>query len=161
MPSTATMKPATTAMKCASAASMEATACAVETGSSVTVESDAVTAANVCSAVSASVSVGIPAVSVIAAVAMSIVTTVSIIAAVAPIAAIPVEPGSSADEHAAYEPARPVEAVRSACIGIIIVVPIRANRSRAIIPAIHRPNSNSHGNLCLRRCRCHKSQNRQ
>jgi hypothetical protein len=122
----------------------------METGSSIAVESAytvamepaAVRAANVSTAVSVTIPIVaiIATVSIVTAVSMSIVTTVSPIPAVS----VSMEPGSSADEHAAYEPARPVEAVRSACVRVIIVVPIRANWSRAIIPAIHRPNSNSH-----------------
>jgi hypothetical protein len=40
----------------------------------------------------------------------------------------PVEPRAGADEDAAREPARAVEAVGSACVRVIIVVAVSANR---------------------------------
>jgi hypothetical protein len=55
-------------------------------------------------------------------------------------------PGAGADEPAAYEPARPIVAVRRASVRIIAVVSIRANR-RWAYGCSNRTNSNAHGNL--------------
>jgi hypothetical protein len=67
----------------------------------------------------------------------------------APSAASPVSviPGPGADEHSAYEPVRPVIAVRRASIRIIVVVSVRAHRWSANIA---RPESHPHSNPDLR-----------
>jgi hypothetical protein len=72
-----------------------------------------------------------PAVPVVAAVPVA-VTPVS----VTPVAVIP---GAGANEDATDEPAGAVVAVRRAGIGIVAVIPIRTNRSRAVsVPVIIR-----------------------
>jgi hypothetical protein len=66
-------------------------------------------------------------------------------------------PRPCADKHAAYEPVRPIVAVRRARIRVIPIVSIRAN-GRSANPGIHRADSdpNSHPNLRLRVARAHQ-----
>jgi hypothetical protein len=104
---------------------------AVELAASVevTTATVAVAAVEVSAAIAAIESAPVSAATVIASTAS--VTTVSAAVVAAPV--ISVIPGAGADEDAACEPIRPVEAVGGAGVRIIIVVAVSADRRGAVI----------------------------
>ena len=79
-----------------------------------------------------------------------IAPTVEARAAVKAAAVITVEPGASADKDAIHEPVRPVVAVGSAGVWIIVVVTIGTDRSRSINWPVNRPNAEPHPDTHLR-----------
>jgi hypothetical protein len=117
--------------------------------------------------------VPIAAVSIAIAVAISATIAISATVAVIPIVivatieappVVPVIPRAGANKHAAYKVARTIKAVRSAVIGIVVVVSIFADRSRSVsvivsvITPVCRTYSNAYRNLS-RRSGCNKKQN--
>jgi trimeric autotransporter adhesin len=76
---------------------------------------------------------------------VAIIPTATIVATATPVAVIP---RASADKEATDEPARAVVAIRSACVGIVVVIPPRAYGSRIPIAVIavswSNPNPDSH-----------------
>jgi hypothetical protein len=110
---------------------------AVELTASVEVTTAMITVAavKVSAAIAAIESASVSVATVVAIAASAIIpaaTVVSVSAAVVAVS-VAVEPGASADEDAAYEIIRPVEAVRCAVVGIIIVVPVGADWRGAVI----------------------------
>ncbi len=116
-------------------AAMEATS-AVESTASMKAASTVETAPSVeVSAVIAAIeSTSISAAAVVAISTTVITATIEAApVAVRTIAVVAVIPGTSADEGAAYEPVRAVEAVGCAGVRIIIVVAVGADGSRPVI----------------------------
>jgi hypothetical protein len=105
----------------------------------VTTATVAVAAVEVSAAIAAIESASVSAATVIASTAS--ITTVS--AAVVATPVIAVVPGAGADEDAAGEPIRPVEAVRGTGVRIIIVVAVSADWRGAVIG--RGANSNAEG----------------
>lgn len=139
---TATVKPATTvksstAMKPAATATM-ATATAVKVAS--TVET---TAVEIAAAIAVIKSTSVPASAIVPAAAIISTATVTVSAAVVAVSVIAVVPGAGADEDAAYEPIRPVIAVGRAGVRSIVVIPIGADRSWAVIGRRSKSNAES------------------
>src|SRR5690242_1348580 len=75
--------------------------------------------------------------------------TATVPARMAPIPAIP---RTGTDEHAINEPVRAVVAIRRACIGIIIIISIGADRRWAVVTAIGGAYSHA-DNHSLRTCK--------
>jgi uncharacterized membrane protein YozB (DUF420 family) len=88
---------------------------------------------------------------------MSVIAAVTVVVAPRIVA---MEPGTRANEDAAYEEVRPVIAIWRAIVGIIIVVAVIAYRSRTI-RAIKRPDSNGHRDLCVRAASDKEQQSKQ
>jgi len=128
----AAVKPATavtfaTAMEAAATMGLSAAVEAVTTveltaAVKVTTATVAVAAVEVSAAIAAIESASVSAATVIPSTA-----TVAISAAAVKAVSVAVEPGSGADEDAAYEIIRPVEAVRRAGVGSIVVVAVSAD----------------------------------
>src|SRR6266849_1116162 len=119
------------------AAAMEATATSVELSASMEVTTATITVAavEVSAAIAAIESASVSAATVVAISAAAIIPTATVVAVSTAVVAmsVAVEPGAGADEDAAGEPIRPVEAVGSAGVGIIVVIAIGADGSRPVI----------------------------
>ncbi len=115
-----------------SATAMEAATTTVEFSASmeVTAATVAVAAVEVSAAIAAIESASVSAATVIAISATVITATIVAVASVSVITAIP---GAGADEDAADEPVRSIEAVGCAGVRIIIVVAIGADGRGAVI----------------------------
>jgi len=115
-----------------SATAVEAAASAAELSTSVEVATatEAVAAVEVSAAIAAIESASVSAATVVAVSATVIAATIVAVASVSVITAIP---GAGADEDAADEPVRSIEAVGCAGVRIIIVVAIGADGRGAVI----------------------------
>src|SRR6266849_16617 len=118
------------------AAAMEATATTVELSASmeVTTATVAVAAVEVAAAIAAIKSASVAAAAVVAIAAAAIIPTATVAVSAAVVASsVAVEPGAGADEGAAYEPVRSVEAIGRTGVWIIVVVAVGADGSRPVI----------------------------
>jgi hypothetical protein len=105
------------------------------------------------------VTVARPAISITRPIAVSGSITIPGVTIVAVSIVAAAIPWAGTDEQAAYEPVRAVVTVGRAGVGIIPVVTIRADGSRANA-RVNRANANSHGDLGMR-CSGGKDQNPQ
>ena len=135
----------------ASTAAMEA----IATVEAFTAMEPAVAAAEAFMAIVSTASV-VTAVSVVA-VAIVAATTVEAATIVTTAVVATVEPGAGADEDAADEVVRAIVAVWSACVRIVAVVTVGADRRRAVDGA----HSNGHANLGVGAARGEKQNSQQ
>jgi hypothetical protein len=124
-----------TAVRSASAAVESTTTVELSATPEVTTATEAVAAVEVSAAIAAIKSASVSAATVVAIAAAAIIPTAAVVTISATIEAVPiaVKPGAGADEDAAYEPVRSVEAVGCAGVRIIIVVAIGADGRGAVI----------------------------
>ena|SRR5260370_968092 len=118
------------------AAAMEATATTVELSASMEVTTATITVAavEVSAAIAAIESASVSAATVVAVSAAAIIPTATVAVSAAVVAmSVAVEPGAGADEGAAYEPVRSVEAVGRASVWVVVVVAVGADGSRPVI----------------------------
>jgi hypothetical protein len=118
----------------------DATPAAVEAAGSAACECVRATSITSRAVVKAVTSPGVPnstAIAYSAAIAGPAVSTATVAAAtVATATPVAVIPGAGADEEATEEPARAIEAVGRASVGIIAVIPPRTDRSRVTVVSV-------------------------
>jgi hypothetical protein len=122
------------------------------------------------SVVKAATSPGVPDSTAIASAVISaapVVSTATVVAAAAVVAAatpVTVVPGAGADEETADKPARSIEAIGGACVGIVVVVAPGADGSRiavAVISVSTITNPDTYTHLGVRRSRHERCGNHQ
>jgi hypothetical protein len=99
------------------------------------------------------VPVSVAAVEAASVVPVSVVPTAEVAATVVASTVVAVVPGARADEDAAHKVVRPVVSIRSASIGVVIVIPVCADRRSGYV-TVTGTNPNSHRNLggCAHPC---------
>jgi len=137
---------------------MEAVAAMESAVITAAMETAAVTATD--EAVGFTAPVAVTAVSRVAITSVEAATIVTAAIKSATVEAMPVEPRAGADEDAACEVVRSVEAVRSAGVRIVAVVTVSADWRRAD-GAVHGTYSNGHANLCVGASRSKKQNSQQ
>jgi hypothetical protein len=137
---------------------MEAVAAMESAVITAAMESAAVTATD--EAVGFTAPVAVTAVSRVAITSVEAATIVTAAIKSATVEAMPVEPGAGADEDAACEVVRSVEAVRSAGVRIVAVVTVGADWRRAD-GTVHGTYSNAHPNLRVGTARGKKQNSQQ
>jgi hypothetical protein len=120
----------------------------------------AVTGASIAYATAVAYTTAIPGSTVVPTAA--IVSAATIVATTSPVSVIP---RTGADKDPADEPARTVEAIRSACVGIVVVIAPGTNGSRISVAVIPVPasdaNSDTYTYLGVRRSRHQRRGNHQ
>src|SRR3954447_26042050 len=154
---------ATSSMKAAAAVdpatTMEATVASESVASPIAASEAAVESAPAVP-VTPTIPISVPAVEAASVVAVSVVPMAVVAATVVASAVVTVVPGARADEDAAHKVFRPVVSVRSASIGVVIVIPVCADRRSGYV-TVTGTNPNSHRNLGGCAYRCYPNQDSQ
>src|SRR5437763_2268586 len=141
------------------ATAMEATVASESVASPIAASEAAVESAPTIP-VTPTIPVSVPAVEAASVVAVSVVPTAVVAATIVASTVVPVIPRSRADEDAAHKVFRPVVSVRSASIGVVIVIPVCADRRSGYV-TVTGTNPNSHRNLGRCAYRCYPDQDSQ